>query len=96
MFALVQVPKHGYTIFASRSSERPVRGDGNSVDVTSVTVVVGLKFELREFPNLMSWVSKLTIREIVPSWKALSRALWNHDIVEDIYVVAQMSCTENV
>ena len=52
MLALVQVPEHGDAVFATRSSERIIRGDGDSVDVTGVSVVVGLQFELGEFPDL--------------------------------------------
>lgn len=41
VLALVQVPKHGDAVFASWSSKRAIRRDGDCVDVTSVAVVVG-------------------------------------------------------
>ena len=46
VLALIQVPKHSDTVFASWSSKRAIRRDGDCVDVTSVTVVVGFQFEL--------------------------------------------------
>jgi hypothetical protein len=61
VFALVQVPKHSDAIFASWSSKRAIRRDGDCVDVTSVAVVVGFQFELGEFPNLIKKV-RLVIR----------------------------------
>ena len=52
MLALVQVPKHGNAVLTARCSKRTVRRDRDSVDVAGVAVVVGLQFELREFPDL--------------------------------------------
>jgi hypothetical protein len=52
VLALVQVPEHGDTILSARGSKRTVRGDGDGVDITGVSVVVGLELELGEFPNL--------------------------------------------
>ena len=52
MLALVQVPEHGDAVLATGGSERAIRGDGDGVDVTGVSVVVGLQLELGEFPDL--------------------------------------------
>jgi hypothetical protein len=52
MLAVVQVPEHGDTVLASGSAERTVGRDGNSVDVSSVAVVVGLELALGEIPDL--------------------------------------------
>ena len=45
MLALVEIPEHGDAIFASRSSERAIRGNGHCVNVAGVTIVVGLQLE---------------------------------------------------
>lgn len=52
MLALVKIPEHGDSVFATRSSKRTVRGHRNCVDVSSVAVVVCLQLELRKLPNL--------------------------------------------
>ena len=52
VLALVQIPEHGDAILSTRSGKGAIRGDGDSVDVAGVTVVVGLQLELREFPDL--------------------------------------------
>jgi hypothetical protein len=52
VLAVVEVPKHGDAVLATRGSEGSVGGDGKGVDVTGVTVVVGLELALGELPNL--------------------------------------------
>jgi hypothetical protein len=52
VLGLVQVPKHGGTVLTAGSAEGSVRGDGDSVDVTGVTDVVGLDAAGGELPNL--------------------------------------------
>jgi len=52
VFGFVQVPQHGSSILSTRSTQRSIWRDGNSVDVASMTNVVGLKATGREFPNL--------------------------------------------
>lgn len=37
-----ELPEHGDTVLSTGSTERSIWGDGDGVDVTSVTVVVGL------------------------------------------------------
>jgi hypothetical protein len=49
---LIQVPKHGGAILAARGAQRAIRGDGDGVDVASVTNVVGLELAGGELPNL--------------------------------------------
>ena len=49
---LVEVPKHGSTILASGGAERSIRGDGDSVDVSGVSDVVGLDTARSQLPNL--------------------------------------------
>ena len=53
MLALVEVPKHGDAVFATRGGEGTIWRNGHSVDVTCMSVVVGLQLELGEFPNLL-------------------------------------------
>ena len=52
MLALVQVPKHGDAILATRCRKRTVGRNRDGVDVAGVTIVVGLQLELGEFPDL--------------------------------------------
>lgn len=52
MLALVEIPEHGNTILTTRSGKRAIGRDRDGVDVASVTVVVGLQFELGQFPDL--------------------------------------------
>lgn len=52
VFALGQIPQHCLVVFATRSAERPVGGDGNSVQVASVANVVGLQLAVGQVPNL--------------------------------------------
>jgi hypothetical protein len=52
VLAVVEVPEHGDAILSSGSGERTVGGDGNGVDVTGVTVVVGSELALGELPDL--------------------------------------------
>lgn len=54
MLALVEVPKHGDTVFSTGGGKGTIWGDGEGVDVTGVTVVVGLQLALAELPNLES------------------------------------------
>jgi len=53
VLAIVEVPKHGNTVLASGSGEGSIGRDGEGVDVTSVTVVVGLQLALVELPDLV-------------------------------------------
>jgi hypothetical protein len=57
VLSVVQVPKHGDTILSTGSGEGSIWGDGEGVDVTSVTVVVCLELALGKFPNLNQKVS---------------------------------------
>jgi hypothetical protein len=52
VLGLVQVPQHSGSVFPSGSAERPIGGDGNGVNVTGVTAVVGLNAAGGELPNL--------------------------------------------
>ena len=52
VLALVQVPQHGGAVLAARGAERAVGGDGDGVDVTGVTDVVGLELAARKLPDL--------------------------------------------
>lgn len=51
VFALVEIPEHGNTVFTTRSTERTVRRDSNSVQVASVTNVVGAEFAVGKIPD---------------------------------------------
>ena len=52
MLALVEVPEHGGTVLTTGGAEGSVRGDGDGVDVASVTDVVSLDAAGGEFPDL--------------------------------------------
>ena len=52
MLGLVKIPEHGGTVLASRGAERSVGGDGDSVDVAGVALVVGLDFAGSQIPDL--------------------------------------------
>lgn len=63
VLALVKVPKHGDTILTTGGGEGSIGGDGEGVDVTSVTVVVGLELALVELPNLVLRQEKETRKD---------------------------------
>ena len=50
---LVEVPEHGGSVLATGSAQGAIGGDGDGVDVTGVTDVVGLETAGRELPNLV-------------------------------------------
>lgn len=52
VFAIIQIPKHGDTVLATRCGEGTIGGDRHCIDVTGVTVMVSAQFALAEFPNL--------------------------------------------
>lgn len=52
VLGLVKVPEHGGAVLAAGSAEGSVRGDGDGVDVASVTGVVSLDTTGGELPNL--------------------------------------------
>lgn len=49
---LVQVPQHGGSVLSTGSAEGSVWGDGDGVDVTGVSDVVGLQSARAELPDL--------------------------------------------
>lgn len=53
VLGLVEVPEHGGTVLTTGSAEGSVGGDGDGVDVSSVSDVVGLKAAGSEFPDLL-------------------------------------------
>jgi hypothetical protein len=52
MFRVVQVPEHGGTVLSSWCAERTIWGDGDCVDVSSVSEMVGAKLAFGQFPDL--------------------------------------------
>ena len=54
VLAVVEVPEHGDAVLSSRSGERTVRGHGDGVDVSGVSVVVGSQLALGKLPNLIN------------------------------------------
>jgi hypothetical protein len=52
VLGLVEVPEHGGSVLSSGSAEGSVGGDGDGVDVSGVSRVVGLDAAGRELPNL--------------------------------------------
>ena len=59
MLALVQVPEHGDTITSTGSAKGTIGGNGNGVNVTRVSDVVGAKLALGELPDLVDSFSKV-------------------------------------
>ncbi|QBZ63672.1 hypothetical protein PoMZ_05358 [Pyricularia oryzae] len=55
VLGLVQVPKHGGAVLATRGAEGSVRGDGDGVDVAGVADVVSLELAARELPDLFGF-----------------------------------------
>jgi len=55
-FALVQVPKAGSSVFATRSAKGTVRGHGDGVQVSGVTDKVVLDLAVAKAPNLNEFV----------------------------------------
>lgn len=63
MLGLVEIPEHGGAVLATRSAEGTVRGDSDSVDISSVSGMVGLNAARRELPDLfMPLVTRLKIK----------------------------------
>lgn len=52
MLAVIQIPKQGFAILSSRCAQGAVRGDGDGVQVTVVTVMVQLEFAVGQVPDL--------------------------------------------
>ncbi len=52
MLAVVEVPKHGNAIFSTGGSKRAIGGNGDGVNVTLVSIVVGAELALCELPDL--------------------------------------------
>jgi len=52
MLSIVKIPEHDNTVLTSGSTERTIRGDGNSVNITVVTNEVGTELHLGKIPNL--------------------------------------------
>lgn len=52
VLGLVEIPEHGGAVLTTGGAEGSIGGDGDGVDVTSVTHVVSLELAGREFPNL--------------------------------------------
>jgi len=49
---VVKIPEHNNAVLTAGSAEGTIGGNGDSVDVTGVTNVVGSELALGEFPNL--------------------------------------------
>ncbi len=58
VLAIVEIPQHGDTVLTTSGAERTIRGNSDSVDVTSVTVVVGLQLALGQIPNLLKIIDE--------------------------------------
>jgi len=52
VLGFVQVPQHGGSVLSTRGTERSIWGDGDGVDVTRVSNVVGLETAAGELPDL--------------------------------------------
>jgi hypothetical protein len=56
MLGFVEIPQHGGTILSTGSTERTIWRNGDGVDVSRVTNVVGLKLAVGKFPDLIELV----------------------------------------
>jgi len=54
VLGLVEIPEHGDTVLATGGAEGSIGGDGDGVDVTGVTDVIGLEAAGSELRNL--WI----------------------------------------
>ena len=52
VLAIIEVPQHGLGILAAGSTEGTVRGHSDSVQVASMTNVVGLQLAVGQVPDL--------------------------------------------
>lgn len=52
VLGLVEIPEHGGSVLTTGGAEGAIGGDGDGVDVTGVTDVVGLELAGGELPNL--------------------------------------------
>lgn len=52
VLALVEVPEHGDTVLAAGGAEGTIGGDGDGVNVTGVSDVVGAQLALGKLPDL--------------------------------------------
>jgi hypothetical protein len=52
VLALIEIPESDATVFSSRSAQRTVRGNSDSVDVTRVTSQVVLQLAVTQVPDL--------------------------------------------
>ena len=58
VLALVQVPEHGDTITSTGSAKGTIGGNGDGVNVTGVSDVVGAQLALGKLPDLKFMFSK--------------------------------------
>lgn len=56
MLSFVEIPQHGGSVSSSRCAQRSIRGDGNSVDVSSVSNEVGSQLARGQVPDLDDFV----------------------------------------
>ena len=52
MFAIIEIPQHGFGILTTRSTQRTIGRHGYSVKITRVSNVVGLQFTISQIPYL--------------------------------------------
>jgi len=49
---IIQVPKHGFAVLATRCAQRTIRRDGDCVQITRVVIVVLLQTAVSQVPDL--------------------------------------------
>lgn len=52
MLPLLQIPQHGYTIFPARCAQRPVRGNGDSIEISRMLLQISAKLAVGQVPYL--------------------------------------------
>jgi hypothetical protein len=53
VLGLIEIPEHGGSVLSTRCTERSIRRDSNSVDVSSVADMISLKSAGGELPDLV-------------------------------------------
>lgn len=61
MLLIMKIPEHGLGVLASGSTQRTIRRDGDSVQVSSVLIVSCLQLAVSKVPDLQNQSQKLNL-----------------------------------
>jgi len=56
VLSFIEIPQHGGSVSTSRCAQRTIRGDGNSVNVSSVSNEIGSQLARGQVPNLDDFI----------------------------------------